>query len=80
MRDDYEKRLECDYHEPDRRLQGLSGVRIEYPCSCWPLGGSKTRMESSTSKDTPSRSNRILHVPFHFHRTFLLQLLLFSLF
>ena len=29
-------------HEPDRRLQGLSGVGIEYPCSSWPLGASKT--------------------------------------
>ena len=29
-------------HEPDRRLQGLSGVEIEYPCSSWPLCGSKT--------------------------------------
>ena len=29
-------------HELDRRLQGLSRVGIEYPCSSWPLGGSKT--------------------------------------
>ena len=29
-------------HEPDQRLQGLSGVGIDYPCSGWPLGGSKT--------------------------------------
>ena len=29
-------------HELDRRLQGLSGVGIEYPCSSCPLGGSKT--------------------------------------
>ena len=65
-------------HEPDRILQGLSGVGIEYPCSSWPLGGSKTSMESSASKDTPSRSNRVLRIPFNFHRTFLLQLLLLS--
>ena len=67
-------------HEPDRRLQGLSGVGIECPCSSWSLGGSKTRMESSASKDTPSHSNRVLRVPSHFHRAFLLQLLLFSSF
>ena len=65
-------------HEPDRKLQGLSRVGIECPCSSWSLGGSKTRMESSASKDTPSRSNRVLRVPFRFHRAFLLQLLLFS--
>ena len=29
-------------HEPDRRLEESSGVGIEYPCSGWPLGGSKT--------------------------------------
>ena len=40
-------------HESDQRLHGLSGVGIDYPCSGWPLGGSKTRMESSASKDTP---------------------------
>ena len=28
-------------HEPDRGLQGLSEVGIEYPCSDWPLCGSK---------------------------------------
>ena len=28
-------------HEPDRGLQGFSGVGIEYPCSGWPFGGSK---------------------------------------
>ena len=28
-------------HAPDRELQGLSGVGIEYPYSGWPLGGSK---------------------------------------
>ena len=59
-------------HEPDRRLQGLSGVEIECPCSSWSLGGSKTRMESFASKDTPSCSNRIMCIPFHFHRAFLL--------
>ena len=40
-------------HETDRRLQGLSGVGIECPYSSWSLGGSKTRMEASASKDTP---------------------------
>ena len=40
-------------HEPDKILQGLSGVGIDYSCSGWPLVGSKTRMESSASKDTP---------------------------
>ena len=39
-------------HESDRRLEGLSGVGIDLPSSSWPLGGSKTRMESSASKDT----------------------------
>ena len=29
-------------HELDLRLQGLSRVRIEYPCASWPLGGYKT--------------------------------------
>ena len=29
-------------YEPNRRLQGLSGVGIEYSCSSWPLDGSKT--------------------------------------
>ena len=28
-------------NEPDRGLQELSGVGIEYPCSSLPLGGSK---------------------------------------
>ena len=40
-------------HEENQRLHGLSGVRIDSSDSSWPLGGSKTRMESSTSKDTP---------------------------
>ena len=40
-------------HKPDQRLQRLSGVGIDYPCFGWPLGGSKTRMESSASNDTP---------------------------
>ena len=40
-------------HEADQRLHGLSGVGIDSPGSGWPLGGSKTRMESSASKDTP---------------------------
>ena len=29
-------------HEPDQRLQGLSGVGNEYSCSSWPLGSAKT--------------------------------------
>ena len=28
-------------HAPNRELQGLSGVGIEYPCSGWPSSGSK---------------------------------------
>ena len=40
-------------HEVNQRLHGLSGVRIDSSDSGWPLGGSKTRMESSASKDTP---------------------------
>ena len=40
-------------HESNRRLHGLSGVGIDYACSGWPLGGSKTGMESSASRDTP---------------------------
>ena len=38
-------------HESDQRLHGLSGVRIDYSWSGWPLGGSETGMESSASKD-----------------------------
>ena len=45
-------------HESDQRLHGLSGVRTDYPCSRWPLGGSKTRIEPSTSKDTPHLNQR----------------------
>ena len=40
-------------HESDRRLEGLSGAGIDLPGSGWPLGASKTRMESSAFKDTP---------------------------
>ena len=40
-------------HESDQRLHGLSGVGIDYPWFGWPLGGPKTLMESSASKDTP---------------------------
>ena len=40
-------------HEENQRLYGLSGVRIDSSDYSWPLSGSKTRMESSTSKDTP---------------------------
>ena len=65
-------------HDPCRRLQGLSGVEIEHLCSSWSLGGSKTRMEASASKDTPSCNNGVLHIPFHFHRVCHLQLRLFS--
>ena len=55
-------------HESDQRLDGLSGVGIDYPCSGWPLGGSKTRMESSAAKDTPiqiSEAFILLEPPFH---------------
>ena len=44
-------------HESDQRLEGLSGVRIDLPGSGWRLGGSKTRMESFASKDTPCQIN-----------------------
>ena len=44
-------------HEADQRLHGLSGVGIDSPSSGWPLGGSKTQMESSASKDTPCQIN-----------------------
>ena len=37
-------------HESDQGLHGLSGVGIVLG---GPLGGSKTRMESSVSKDIP---------------------------
>ena len=54
MKDDYDRWLEsASENKPDKRLQGLSEVGIDYPCSGCPLGGSKTRMESSASKDTP---------------------------
>ena len=58
--------------ESDQRLHGLSGVRIDYPCSSWPLGGFETGMESSTSKDTPYQISRAFrfHLPLlepHFH-------------
>ena len=62
------------------RLQGLSGVGIERLCSSWPLGGSKTRMEASASKDTPSRNNEVMCVHFHFYRACHHQLWLFSSF
>ena len=39
-------------HKSDLRLEGFSGVGIDLPGFSWSLGGSKTRMESSTSKDT----------------------------
>ena len=40
-------------HESDQRLEGLSGAGIDLPCSGWPLGASKTRMESPAFNDTP---------------------------
>ena len=66
----------CD---PCRRLQGLSGVGIEHLCFSWSLGGSKTRMEASSSKDTPSCNNGVLRIPFHFQRACHHQLLIFFL-
>ena len=58
-----------------RRLQGLSGVGIVFvsenmlelyaPFLAASLGGSKTRMESSTAKDTPSQIHGALYAPFH---------------
>ena len=58
--------------ESYQRLHGLSGVRIDYPCSSWPLGGSETGMESSTSKDAPCQISEAFrfHLPLlepHFH-------------
>ena len=56
-------------HESDQRLHGLSGVKTDYPCFGWPLGGFKTRMEPSSFKDTPiqiSRAFTLLEPPFHF--------------
>ena len=60
---------------PGRRLQGLSEVGIECvwenilglsaPFLAVSLGGSKTRMKSSTAKDTLSQINGALCVPFH---------------
>ena len=46
-------------HGPGRSLQGLSGVRIvcvgrDIPELAASLGGSKTRMKSSATKNTPS--------------------------
>ena len=41
-------------HELDKRLHGLRGVGIDYSWFGWPLGGSKIRMESFASKDTPN--------------------------
>ena len=60
---------------PGQRLQGLSGVGIVCawenifelyaPLLAASLGGSKTGMESSTTKNTPSQINGALCVPFH---------------
>ena len=48
-------------HEANQRLHGLSGVGIDSTGSGWPLGGAKTRMESSVSKDTSlAKSTRLL--------------------
>ena len=44
--------------EANQRFHRLSGVEIDSPGSSWPLGGSKTRMESSASKDTPQLNQR----------------------
>ena len=61
IKDDCDRQFEhASKHEPDQRLQGLSGVGIDYPCSGWPLGGSKTRMESFASEDTPCLTSRAL--------------------
>ena len=56
----------------NQRLHGLSGVRIDSLGFGWPLGDSKTRMESSTSKDTPFQISGafgchlpLLEPPFH---------------
>ena len=58
--------------ESDRRLHGLSGVGLDYPCSGWLLGGSETGMESSAPKDTPCQISGafrfhlpLLEPPFH---------------
>ena len=58
--------------ESNQKLHGLSGVGIDYPCFGWPLGGSETGMESSTSKDTPFQISGafrfhlpLLEPPFH---------------
>ena len=45
-------------HQSNRRLEGLNGAGIDFPGYGWPLGGSKTRMESSASKDTPCQISR----------------------
>ena len=63
-------------HESDQRLHGLRGVGIYYPCSDWPLGGSKTVMESSASKDTPCQISGL----FDFISPFLSPLSIFSCF
>ena len=49
--------------ELDQRLHGLSGVRIDYPYFGWPLGGSKTGMESSASKDSPCQISGAFRSP-----------------
>ena len=44
--------------EANQRLHNLSGVGIDSLGSGWPIGGSKTRMKSSASKDTPQLNQR----------------------
>ena len=58
MKDDCDRPFKRTFqHESDQRLEGLSGVGIDLPDSGWPLGGSKSRMESSASKDTSYQIN-----------------------
>ena len=59
-------------------MEGLSGVGIDLPGSGWPLGGFKTRMESSASKDTSYQISGpfLFHLPLHeppFHIFFFLS-------
>ena len=60
---------------PGRSLQGFRGVgivcvwrnilKLHAPFLAVPLGGSKTGMESSIAKNTPSQINEALYVPCH---------------
>ena len=77
MKDDCDRPFDRTFqHESDRRLEGLSGVKIDLPGSGWPLGGSKTRMESSASKDTSYQISGL----FDFIFPFLSPLSIFSFF